>query len=106
RPTWYRPSAFQHDGQLRRTRPRPIDHFIPTPSAAERAEVRATAVDAKGSRVAYWTDVRPDRPRQQAPEESSMLTTEKMADYVERWVAAFESKDLDRVLAFYTNDVV
>jgi len=34
-----------------------------------------------------------------------MLTTEKTADYVKRWVAAFESKDLDRVLAFYTNDV-
>lgn len=38
-----------------------------------------------------------------------MLTAEKTADYVKRWVAAFESKDLDRVLAFYpsltvTND--
>ena len=28
------------------------------------------------------------------------------ADYVKRWVAAFESKDLDRVLAFYTDDVI
>jgi hypothetical protein len=28
-----------------------------------------------------------------------MLTMEKTADYVKRWVAAFESKDLDRVLA-------
>ena len=27
-----------------------------------------------------------------------MLTMEKTADYVKRWVAAFESKDLDRVL--------
>ncbi len=35
-----------------------------------------------------------------------MLTMEKTADYVQRWVAAFESKDLDRVLAFYTNDVI
>ena len=35
-----------------------------------------------------------------------MLTMEKTADYVKRWVAAFESKDLDRVLAFYTDDVV
>ena len=35
-----------------------------------------------------------------------MLTTEKTADYVKRWVAAFESKDLDRVLAFYSNDVI
>ena len=35
-----------------------------------------------------------------------MLTTEKTADYVKRWVAAFESKDLDRVLAFYTDDVI
>ena len=34
-----------------------------------------------------------------------MLTREKTADYVKRWVAAFESKDLDRVLAFYANDV-
>ncbi len=25
-----------------------------------------------------------------------MLTTEKTADYVKRWVAAFEAKDLDR----------
>jgi hypothetical protein len=30
-----------------------------------------------------------------------MLTMEKTADYVKRWVAAFESKDLDRVLAFH-----
>ena len=35
-----------------------------------------------------------------------MLTAEKTADYVKRWVAAFESKDLDRVLAFYTDDVI
>ena len=35
-----------------------------------------------------------------------MLTIEKTADYVKRWVAAFESKDVDRVLAFYTNDVI
>ena len=35
-----------------------------------------------------------------------MLTTEKTADYVKRWVAAYESKDLDRVLAFYTDDVI
>ena len=35
-----------------------------------------------------------------------MLTTEKTADYVKHWVAAFESKDLDRVLAFYTDDVI
>jgi ketosteroid isomerase-like protein len=35
-----------------------------------------------------------------------MLTKEKTADYVERWVAAFESKDLDRVLAFYADDVI
>ena len=35
-----------------------------------------------------------------------MLTIEKTADYVKRWVAAFESKDLDRVLAFYTDDVI
>ena len=35
-----------------------------------------------------------------------MLTMEKTADYVNRWVAAFESKDLDRVLAFYTDDVI
>jgi ketosteroid isomerase-like protein len=35
-----------------------------------------------------------------------MPTMEKAADYVERWVAAFESKDLDDVLAFYTNDVI
>ena len=35
-----------------------------------------------------------------------MLTMEKTADYVKRWVAAFESKDLDRVLAFYTDDVI
>jgi ketosteroid isomerase-like protein len=35
-----------------------------------------------------------------------MLTMEKTADYVKRWVAAFESKDLDRVVAFYTNDVI
>jgi ketosteroid isomerase-like protein len=40
------------------------------------------------------------------PEETSMLTMEKTADYVKRWVAAFESKDLDRVLAFYSNDVI
>jgi hypothetical protein len=31
-----------------------------------------------------------------------MLTTEKTADYVKRWVAAFESKDLDRVLIFHS----
>ena len=35
-----------------------------------------------------------------------MLTMEKTADYVKRSIAAFESKDLDRVLAFYTDDVV
>lgn len=35
-----------------------------------------------------------------------MLTVEKTPDYVQRWVAAFESKDLDRVLAFYTDDVI
>ncbi len=35
-----------------------------------------------------------------------MLTVEKTADYVRRWVQAFESKDLDRALAFYTDDVV
>ena len=35
-----------------------------------------------------------------------MLTREKTADYVKQWVAAFEAKDLDRVLAFYTNDVI
>jgi ketosteroid isomerase-like protein len=35
-----------------------------------------------------------------------MLTMEKTAEYVKRWVAAFESKDLDRVLAFYTDDVI
>ncbi len=35
-----------------------------------------------------------------------MLTMEKTADYVKRWVAAFEAKDLDRVLAFYTDDVI
>ena len=35
-----------------------------------------------------------------------MLTMEKTADYVKRWVAAFESKDLDRVLAFYSEDVI
>jgi ketosteroid isomerase-like protein len=35
-----------------------------------------------------------------------MLTMEKTADYVKRWVAAFESKDLDRALAFYTDDVI
>ena len=35
-----------------------------------------------------------------------MLTMEKTADYVKRWVAAFESKDLDSVLAFYANDVI
>jgi ketosteroid isomerase-like protein len=46
------------------------------------------------------------RPAQLALEETSMLTMEKTADYVKRWVAAFESKDLDRVLAFYTNDVI
>jgi ketosteroid isomerase-like protein len=46
------------------------------------------------------------RPPQPTPEETSMLTLEKTADYVTRWVAAFESKDLDRVLAFYTNDVI
>jgi ketosteroid isomerase-like protein len=46
------------------------------------------------------------RPPQPTPEETSMLTMEKTADYVKRWVAAFESKDLDRVLAFYTNDVI
>jgi len=40
------------------------------------------------------------------PQETPMLTMEKTADYVKRWVAAFESKDLDRVLAFYTNDVI
>jgi hypothetical protein len=31
-----------------------------------------------------------------------MLTIEKTADYVQNWIAAFEAKDLDRVLAFYT----
>ena len=31
-----------------------------------------------------------------------MLTMEKTADYVRRWVAAFESKDLDRVVDFAT----
>ena len=35
-----------------------------------------------------------------------MLTIEKTADYVKRWVAAFESKDLDRVLTFYADDVI
>lgn len=35
-----------------------------------------------------------------------MLTVEKTDDYVKRWVAAFESKDLDRVVAFYTDDVI
>ena len=35
-----------------------------------------------------------------------MLTKEKTADYVERWVSAFESKNLDRVMAFYTDDVI
>jgi ketosteroid isomerase-like protein len=46
------------------------------------------------------------RPLQSTREETSMLTMEKTADYVKRWVAAFESKDLDRVLDFYTNDVI
>ena len=41
-----------------------------------------------------------------ASEEMPMLTIEKTADYVKRWVTAFESKDLDRVLAFYTDDVI
>jgi ketosteroid isomerase-like protein len=45
-------------------------------------------------------------PPQPAPQETPMLTMEKTADYVKRWVDAFESKDLDRVLAFYTNDVI
>src|SRR4051812_10524948 len=45
-------------------------------------------------------------PQQPASEKTPMLTMEKTADYVERWVAAFESKDLDRVLAFYTEDVI
>jgi ketosteroid isomerase-like protein len=34
-----------------------------------------------------------------------MLTIEKTAEYVNRWIAAFESKDLDRALEFYTDDV-
>jgi ketosteroid isomerase-like protein len=45
-------------------------------------------------------------PPQPASEKTPMLTIEKTADYVQRWVAAFESKDLDRVLAFYTDDVI
>src|SRR5215469_4725091 len=45
-------------------------------------------------------------PRPNRPEEKPMLTVEKTDDYVKRWVAAFESKDLDLVLAFYTNDVI
>src|SRR6187549_2661074 len=40
-------------------------------------------------------------PPQPAPEETPMLTIEKTADYVQNWIAAFEAKDLDRVLAFY-----
>jgi ketosteroid isomerase-like protein len=52
-------------------------------------------------------DARPRSGRRNPPpEETSMLTMEKTGDYVKRWVAAFESKDLDRVLAFYTNDVI
>src|SRR5437764_8473904 len=58
-------------------------------------------------RVAHWPDARPNfRPPHPSPEETSMLTREKTADFVKRWVAAFESKDLDRVLAFYSNDVI
>jgi ketosteroid isomerase-like protein len=56
-----------------------------------------------------WHTGRPAQirpPPQPTPEETSMLTMEKTADYVKRWVAAFESKDLDRVLAFYSNDVI
>ena len=35
-----------------------------------------------------------------------MLTAEKTADYVKRWVAAFRVQGPDRVLAFYTDDVI
>jgi ketosteroid isomerase-like protein len=48
----------------------------------------------------------PDRAAVPPPEETPMLTMEKTADYVKQWVAAFEAKDLDRVLGFYTNDVI
>jgi ketosteroid isomerase-like protein len=61
----------------------------------------------EGGHVANWPDARPGSGRRNPPpKETPMLTTEKTADYVKRWVAAFESKDLDRVLAFYTNDVI
>jgi ketosteroid isomerase-like protein len=57
-----------------------------------------------------WHTFRPPGPDPAAtvppPEETPMLTMEKTADYVKRWIAAFESKDLDRVLAFYTDDVI
>jgi ketosteroid isomerase-like protein len=61
-----------------------------------------------GDGGAWHTDRRPDqiRPPQPTREVTSMLTMDKTGDYVKRWVAAFESKDLDRVLAFYTNDVI
>ena len=35
-----------------------------------------------------------------------MLTMEKTADYVRHWVAAFESEDLDHVVALSTDDVI
>jgi ketosteroid isomerase-like protein len=66
----------------------------------------AVTVPQHDRRVAHWTDGRPIGPPQPAPKETPMLTVEKTADYVKRWVAAFESKDLDRVLAFYTDDVI
>ena len=57
--------------------------------------------------MAHWAGAGPNAAAATPPlEETPMLTMEKTADYVKRWIAAFESKDLDRVLAFYTDDVI
>src|SRR5688500_17381165 len=75
-------------------------------SAAGAGRMLPCMAASRRARVARWIDAARIGPPQPAPEETPMLTMEKTADYVKRWVAAFESKDLDRVLAFYTNDVI
>jgi ketosteroid isomerase-like protein len=75
--------------------------------ATERAARSLEPAPAMAGRVAHWPGAGPDpATAAHSAEETPMLTMEKTADYVKRWVAAFESKDLDRVLAFYTDDVV
>src|SRR5262245_17203212 len=82
----------------------PYSSSLPPSSHLEQRRMLARTVKAaRGTLDRRSAQIGPPQP---APQETPMLTMEKTADYVKRWVAAFESKDLDRVLAFYTNDVI